>query len=82
MFLVLRQDPASPSGWTPVVMSGAASAKEAAGEAHTGRPGDLAVIEWTPEFFTAEQTVTVTKLTVKQFEARRAVVSDPERMEP
>lgn len=71
MYLVLRQDPSAAGGWSPVVLSAAATAKDAASEAFTGKPGDLAVIEWTPEYFSAEMKLETKALTAKQFEDRQ-----------
>lgn len=65
MFLVLTQDQ---TGWQVVALTATATAKQAAEENAGGR--DVAVLEWTPEFYESETVVSVKKLTEKQAEAR------------
>lgn len=84
MYLILKRaaptgspfaTPLSPVGWEPVALSAAATAKDAAAEA--GDASMVAVLEWTPEYFEPQVTRTVTKLTVKQAEAKLSAVTDP-----
>ena len=59
MFLVLKEDPAAPTGWTPVALTATETAEQAAAETNPGGNCTLAVLEWTPATYNVESVPTV-----------------------
>jgi len=60
MFLVMKANPSTPTGWEPVTLSGAETAEEAAKEGYQGSTDQLAVLEWNPSNFRVETKVEIT----------------------